>query len=114
MLIVKHKRKGKKDFLSLRKKVILLSIKPPGGNYLSEDKKYLNLTDKFNAGRFKLIGTHDLYFYEKNQIKRVRIVKRADGYFAQFCINIDRKEEHNPTGKAVGIDVGLEYFYTDQ
>jgi putative transposase len=40
-------------------------------------------------------------------------VRRADGYYAQFCINVERKEEPIPTGKAIGIDVGLNHFYTD-
>jgi putative transposase len=37
----------------------------------------------------------------------VRVVRRADGYYTQFCINVERVEEVTPTGKAVGIDVGL-------
>jgi len=41
------------------------------------------------------------------------VVRRADGYYAQFCINVERTEEVSPTGKAIGIDVGLNHFYTD-
>ncbi len=48
-----------------------------------------------------------------DEIKRVRVVRRADGYFAQFCINGSRTEGSIPTGKAIGIDVGLNHFYTD-
>ncbi len=40
-------------------------------------------------------------------------MKRADGYYSQFLINVERSEAQPPTGKAVGIDLGLEYFYTD-
>jgi putative transposase len=40
-------------------------------------------------------------------------VRRADGYGAQFYINVERKEEPIPTGKTIGIDVGLNHFYTD-
>jgi len=40
-------------------------------------------------------------------------VRRADGYYAQFCINVERKESPVFTGKAIGIDVGLNHFYTD-
>jgi putative transposase len=108
----KAKKLGKKGFPKFKKKGHSVEYKTTGWK-LSSDKKCLTLTDKFLAGKFKLIGTRDLDFYEKSQIKRVRIVKRADGYYAQFCLNIDRKEEHNPNGSAVGIDVGLEYFYTD-
>ena len=48
-----------------------------------------------------------------SQIKRVRLVKRADGYFVQFCIQVDRVETAPMTGKTVGLDVGLKEFYTD-
>jgi len=54
-----------------------------------------------------------LHFYAPDEIKRIRIVRRADGYHAQFCINVERKEELVPTGKVIGIDVGLNHFYTD-
>jgi putative transposase len=43
----------------------------------------------------------------------VRVVRRADGYYAQFCVSVERVEEIVPTGKAVGLDVGLTHFYTD-
>ena len=67
----------------------------------------------FAAGKFKLIGSRDLHLYAPDEIKRVRVVRRADGYYAQFCINVERKEEPIPTGKTIGIDVGLNQFYTD-
>jgi putative transposase len=47
------------------------------------------------------------------QIKRVRLVKRADGYYVQFAVKAERSLPHAPTGKRVGIDVGLKAFYTD-
>jgi len=43
----------------------------------------------------------------------VRLVKRADGYYVQFCIQVDRLETAPMTGKTVGLDVGLKEFYTD-
>jgi len=43
----------------------------------------------------------------------VRIVRRADGYYCQFCIDTDRTEDLPPTGRTVGLDMGLESFYTD-
>ncbi|MGB7709936.1 MAG: transposase [Microcoleus sp.] len=45
--------------------------------------------------------------------QRIRVVRRADGYYAQFCIDVERTEEYIPTGKVIGIDVGLNHFYTD-
>lgn len=62
---------------------------------------------------FKLLGTRDLNFYQPEEIKRVRVVKRADGFSCQFLIDVERCEPQSPTGKAVGIDLGLEFFYTD-
>lgn len=80
---------------------------------LSEDRKYITLTDGFKIGKLKLIGTFDLHFYQIDQIKRVRLVRRADGYYAQFCIDVERNIEATPTKNLVGLDVGLTHFYTD-
>jgi putative transposase len=57
--------------------------------------------------------TRDLHYYQLDQIKRVRIVRRADGYYVQFCLSQDRLEKREPTGKTIGLDVGLTHFYTD-
>jgi putative transposase len=57
------------------------------------------------------MGANDLHFYQTSQIKRIRVVRKADGYYAQFCIEIDRQETIQPTGKALGIDLGVKYFY---
>ncbi len=58
-------------------------------------------------------GTRDLNFYAPSQIKRVRLIKRADGYYVQFCLAIERVEQVKTTGKTIGLDVGLKEFYTD-
>ncbi len=58
-------------------------------------------------------GTRDLHYYQIGQIKRVRVVRRADGYYTQFCVDVERTENHELTGKNVGIDVGLNHFLTD-
>ncbi|MEG4288481.1 transposase [Microcoleus sp. C2C3] len=80
---------------------------------LSADRKSITFTDKCGIGRLKLKGTRDLNFYQPEQIKRVRLVKRADGYYTQFCIQVDRIELAPSTGKTIGLDVGLKEFYTD-
>ncbi len=46
-------------------------------------------------------------------IRRVRVVRRADGYYCQFLIDVERQEYHKPTGKITGLDLGLKEFYTD-
>ena len=60
-----------------------------------------------------MIGSRDLNSYQIEQIKRVRLVRRADGYYAQFCVNIERRESLEPSRKTLGLDVGLNHFYTD-
>jgi putative transposase len=76
-------------------------------------KKHITFTDKIGIGRVKLVGSRDIYFYQPEQIKRVRLVRRADGYYCQFGISIEVREDMQPTGKAIGLDVGLKYFYAD-
>jgi putative transposase len=80
---------------------------------LADDRKSITFTDKKGIGRLKMKGTRDLNFYQPDQIKRVRLVKCADGYYVQFCIQVDREEVIEPTHKTIGLDVGLESFYTD-
>lgn len=80
---------------------------------LSEDRKSITFTDKCGIGNLKLKGTRDLGHYDPSQIKRVRLIKRADGHYVQFCVSADRNESVAMTGKAIGLDVGLKEFYTD-
>ncbi|MEG5018039.1 MULTISPECIES: transposase [unclassified Microcoleus] len=108
----KAKKPGKKGFPQFKKHTRSVEYKQSGWS-LSADKRCLTFKDGFAAGKFKLVGSRDLYFYAPNEIKRIRVVRRADGYYAQFCINVERKEEAISTGKAIGIDVGLNHFYTD-
>jgi len=42
------------------------------------DPKHVRFTDKSGIGSLKLIGTWDLGFYQRKQIKRVRILRRMD------------------------------------
>jgi putative transposase len=64
-------------------------------------------------GRVCLVGTRSIETFPLDRIKRVRLVRRADGYYAQFCVEAERKVEQIPSGKQVGIDRGLKVFYTD-
>ncbi|MDY6782922.1 MAG: transposase [Cyanobacteriota bacterium] len=75
--------------------------------------KHISFTDKNGIGRVKLVGTWDLASYGVESIKRVRLVKRSDGYYCQFCLDVEVKIETQPTGKTIGLDVGLKEFYTD-
>lgn len=79
---------------------------------LSPDYKYITISS-CNIGSLKLKGTRNLQDFSENKIFRVRFIKRADGYYVQFCIDTNRKLSHPPTGRTIGIDVGLKHFLTD-
>ncbi|NEP05072.1 MAG: IS200/IS605 family element transposase accessory protein TnpB [Okeania sp. SIO2G4] len=83
------------------------------GYKLSPDRKKIEFKDGFQAGVFELWTSRDLVWYSEQQISRVRVVRRADGYYCQFLVNVERKETHNFQGNVVGIDLGLNTFYTD-
>ena len=108
----KASKPGKKGYPQFKKGTRSVEYKTSGWK-LSSDKRCLTFTDGFAAGTLKLVGSRDLHFYAPDEIKRVRVIRRADGYYAQFCINVERTEEVNPTGRAIGIDVGLNHFYED-
>ena len=80
---------------------------------LSPDIKWIKFTDKKGIGKLKLKGTWELWRYDQSLIKRVRLVRRADGYYVQFCVKVDVTESVKPSRKNIGLDVGLREFYTD-
>ncbi|MFN9674088.1 MAG: RNA-guided endonuclease InsQ/TnpB family protein, partial [Microcystis sp.] len=111
----KKKVKGKKGYPKFQKNNRSVEYKNSGWK-LSDDRKKITFTDKKNIGTVKLKGTRDLNFYPLDQIKRVRIVKRADGYYVQFCLSVDIWEYAKPlepTKRCVGLDVGLKVFYAN-
>lgn len=103
---------GKKGFPQFKKDVRSVEYKTSGWK-LAEDRKSITFTDKQGIGKLKLKGTRDLHFYQLDQIKRVRLVKRADGYYVQLAVSVDRIESVEPSGSAIGLDVGLNDFYVD-
>ena len=103
---------GKKGYPKFQKNCRSVEYKSTGWK-LAEDLKSINFIDKKGIGRLKLKGTRDLHFYQISPIKRVRLVKRADGVYIQFCIDVDRKENTEPSGNTIGLDVGLKEYYTD-
>jgi len=110
----KKGKPGKKGFPRFKKHQTHGSVEYKATGWkLSEDRRTITFSDGFEAGSFKLWGTRDLHFYQLKQIKRVRVVRRADGYYAQFCLDVERVEKREPTGKTIGLDVGLTHFYTD-
>ena len=110
----KANKPGKKGYPKFKKYQVRASVEyKTSGWKLSPCRRYIEFTDGFKAGTFKLWGTRDLHYYQLNQIKRVRVVRRHDGYYAQFCIDHRRKENKERTGKMLGLDLGLNHFYTD-
>jgi putative transposase len=103
---------GKKGFPQFQKDCRSVEYKTSGWK-LADNRKSITFTDKKGIGRLKLKGTRDLHFYQINQIKRVRLVKHADGVYIQFCIDVNRSENIEATGNTVGLDVGLKEYYTD-
>jgi putative transposase len=108
----KKKIKGKKGFPKFKKHCRSVEYKTTGFK-LSTNRKAITFSDKKGIGTLKLKGTYDLNYYNIKQIKRVRLVSRADGYYAQFAIDVQVKVETQPTGQVVGIDLGLKYFIAD-
>jgi len=104
----KKKGKGKKGFPKFKKHARSVEYKTSGWKLLGP--KRIKFTDGFAIGELRLIGTYDLTFYDESQIKRVRLVKRADGYYVQFCIQADSSVESTPTHNTVGLDLGIKYF----
>ncbi|WP_019501391.1 RNA-guided endonuclease InsQ/TnpB family protein [Pseudanabaena sp. PCC 6802] len=108
----KRKVKGKKGYPKFKKNCRSVEYKTSGWK-LSDTRKAITFSDKKGIGTLKLKGTYDLNYYDIKQIKRVRLVRRADGYYAQFAIDVNITVETQPTNQIVGIDLGLKYFIAD-
>jgi putative transposase len=108
----KKKVLGKKGFPKFKKNCRSVEYKTSGWK-LSPNRKTITFRDGKSIGTLKLKGTYDLNYYDIKQIKRVRLVRRADGYYAQFAIDVKVRVEPNLTGKMVGLDLGLKFFIAD-
>ncbi|MFB2975846.1 RNA-guided endonuclease InsQ/TnpB family protein [Microseira sp. BLCC-F43] len=108
------KKEQKKGYPKFKKHCRSVEYKVSGWK-LSSDCMTIAFTDGFNSGTFSLYCNketrEDLLRFK---INRVRVVRRADGYYAQFCFDADRKEQGEYTGNVLGLDLGLKYFYSDQ
>ncbi len=110
----KRKIPGKKGFPKFKKSCRSVEYKTTGWKLDLTTRKAIIFTDKNNIGRVKLVGSYDLNFYPIESIKRVRLIRRADGYYCQFILSVDIKTDTEPANSVIGLDVGLESFYTDQ
>ena len=96
----KKKVVGKKGFPQFQKDNRSVEYKTTGWK-LADHRKSITFSDKNGIGKLKLKGTRNLHFYQLNQIKRVRLIKRAGGYYVQFCIDVDRSEFVETTQNAI-------------
>src|SRR5215472_11026085 len=117
---------GKKGYPKFQHDCRSIEYKETSGWSLAPDGKHITFSDRVGIGTVRLIGTRvkpgnqqanqplrSPAAYALPTIKRVRIVRRADGYFCQFCIAVCRLKAHEDTGVERGIDVGLNAYYTD-
>ena len=107
----KKKVAEKKGYPQFKKFSRSVEYKTTGWKLLNP--KTIHFSDKKEIGTLKLKGTWDLGYFQQSDIKRVRLVRRADGYYCQFVLSCDVKEDVKPSGKCIGLDVGLASFYTD-
>jgi putative transposase len=108
----KSKKPGKKGFPRFQKDNRSIEYKTSGWS-LHKTKRRLTITDKKGIGELKLLGKWDIHEYSVKSIKRVRLVRRADGYYCQFAVDVECVDIQPLTGQEIGLDVGLESFYTD-
>ncbi len=110
----KNHKPGKKGYPRFQHDNRSVEYKQTGWK-LEPDGKHITFTDGCSIGNLRLVGNkkQQIEAFPIKQIKRVRILRRADGYYCQFAVEATRKVEHVPTDSAVGIDLGLLSYYTD-
>ncbi|WP_414589186.1 RNA-guided endonuclease InsQ/TnpB family protein [Scytonema sp. PCC 10023] len=108
----KSKKSGKKGFPRFQKDNRSVEYKTSGWS-LHPTKRRITFTDKKGIGEVKLLGKWDIHTYPVKSIKRVRLVRKADGYYCQFAVDIEIKPEQRTGNGEIGLDVGLEFFYSD-
>jgi putative transposase len=115
----REKKPGKKGYPRFQKDNRSVEYKTSGWR-LEPDGTHITFTDGIGIGTLRLIGANPkrkkarpLATFPLAQMKRARLIKRADGYYVQVAIQAGRQIEHQATGEALGIDVGLKAFSTD-
>src|SRR5258708_1446840 len=88
----KNKKPGKKGYPRFQHDNRSVEYKQTGWR-IEPDGKHITFTDGCNIGRLRLVGNKNqsVETFPTKQIKRVRIVRRADGYYCQFAVHPERK-----------------------
>jgi putative transposase len=108
----RDRRPGKKGYPRFQRDCRSAEYKETGWK-LDPEGKRLTLTDGGGIGRVRLIGSRELATFPREQIKRLRLLRRADGYYAQFVLQAERRIEHVPSGAAAGSEGGIAVYLTD-
>ena len=110
----KSAKPGKKGYPKFQHDNRSVEYKQTGWK-IEPDGRHITFTDGCGIGRLRLVGNpgQQIAAFPIKQIKRVRIVHRADGYYCQFGVQTERQIEHEYTGSVIGIDMGLKVFLTD-
>jgi putative transposase len=110
----RNKKPGKKGYPKFQHENRSIEYKSTGWK-LDPHGRHITFTDGCSIGRLRLVGNPHQHIetFPVKQIKRVRLLRRADGYYVQFGVQVERKCDHVETGSMVGIDMGLKVFYTD-
>src|SRR6266702_810412 len=110
----KNHKPGKKGYPKFQHDNRSVEYKQTGWK-LDPDGRHITFTDGCGIGRLRLVGNRGQHIetFPVKQIKRVRLLRRADGYYVQLGVQTERKCEHVKTGSVVGIDMGLKVFYAD-
>src|SRR5712691_8180124 len=96
----KSHKPGKKGYPKFQHDNRSVEYKQTGWK-LEPDGKQIFFTDGCGMRRLRLVGNpkQSISAFPLKQIKRVRIVHRADGYYCQFSVRAERSVKHTPTGK---------------
>jgi len=110
----KNHKPGKKGYPQFQQNNRSVEYKQTGWK-VEADGKHITFTDGCDIGRLRLVGnpSQKIEAFPLSQIKRVRIVRRADGYYCQFAVQATREIVHQPSSRQLGIDLGLKSFLTD-
>src|SRR6266581_1990385 len=93
----KNKKPGKKGYPQFQRNNRSVEYKTTGWK-LAPDGRHITFTDGCGIGRLRLVGNpgQQIEAFPPKQIKRVRIVHRADGYYVQFGVKAERQITHVP------------------
>jgi putative transposase len=106
------KTSGKKGYPRFQRHCRSVEYKVTGWS-LEADGRHIRFSDGHGIGRLRMISTRSIERFPVEQIKRVRLVRRADGYYVQFCVEVERCVARVSTNRRLGIDMGLAAFFSD-